>query len=380
MRSGELAGHPNFRREALASSHYILCTLVVNNSKKSPQSDPKSGQLYLWLAVVILGASGAVTRKITEIGAQNFAEGQNPISWCNVLFVGNLCALLVLVVLHRRQWNRSELRRLSRWDWTNLVFVTLLSGAIAPALVFQALALTQVNNVILIGRLGAPLTLVLSIWLLQERVSRWELIGAAVALVGVMMTILLQSPAPTLPLMQVGTAKIGIGELLSALGAIAAAVSTIVVKKHLSHVPLGIYSVFRNAVGTVVFFCVVLILYGSQHFMGVFSPFLWQWMVVYGVVIVVLGQSFWLRGLRASTVVTSSAVSSFMPIVGILAAYWILNETPTQAQYIGGGIVLVGLLLSQIGIYQNSHKRLNPRSSLQVEQIKLDTGMGFKGV
>ena len=51
-----------------------------------------SGQAYLWLAIIIFGASSAVTRKLTEIGAQHFIDGRNPISLCNVLFVGNLCA------------------------------------------------------------------------------------------------------------------------------------------------------------------------------------------------------------------------------------------------------------------------------------------------
>lgn len=44
-----------------------------------------------------------------------------------------------------------------------------LTLAIAPGLIFQALALTQVNNVVLVGRLEPPLTLALSVWLLRER-------------------------------------------------------------------------------------------------------------------------------------------------------------------------------------------------------------------
>jgi drug/metabolite transporter (DMT)-like permease len=343
-----------------------------------PQSNLKKiGQLYLWLAVLIFGASSAVTRKLTQIGAQHSINGQNPISLCNVLFVGNLCALGVLIALYGQQWNRSNLRRFSRRDWVNLALVTFLGGAIAPALIFQALALTQVNNVVLVGRLEPQLTLALSIWLLQERTNRWEVIGAIVAFIGVCLTIFLQ---PSLSSVPVGIIRVDSGELLAVLGAIASAIATILSKKYLIQIPLGIYGIFRTAFGTVIFFFLALALYGIHHFKGVFSPFLWQWMLVYGVVIVVLGQSFWIKGLRASTVATASLVSSFTPIVSVLAAYWILDELPTQAQYIGGSIILMGLLLSQVSVHRHSLPDVSDRGLMQVRCMKVETRMGFRGI
>jgi hypothetical protein len=65
------------------------------------------GQVYLWLAVPILAASSSVVRKLTELGAMQSIHGHNPISFCNVLFAGNLCALTVLVaVYHRGQFDQ----------------------------------------------------------------------------------------------------------------------------------------------------------------------------------------------------------------------------------------------------------------------------------
>ncbi|UBF30320.1 DMT family transporter (plasmid) [Kovacikia minuta CCNUW1] len=337
------------------------------------------GQVYLWVAVAIFGASGAVTRKLTELGAQNFVGGQNPISLCNVLFVGNLCALLVLLIIYRHQWNREILRRLSRQERFGIVTVAILSGALAPGLIFQALALTQVTNVVLVGRLEPPLTLALSIWLLQERVNRWEVLGAIAAFIGVVLTIVLQ-PAGAIRISMAGL-PIGVGELSAALGAIALAASTIVGKKWLAKVPLGIYSIVRTGLGTIIFFCVALVLYGRDHFMGVLSPFLWQWMLVYGVVVVVMGQSFWVVGLRAASVSTASIVASFAPISGILAAYFILQEVPTSAQYIGGSVILLGLLLSQIGIRRQASRKgaMGKAGSVQREQT-LEAKIGFKGI
>uniref|UniRef100_A0A832H3Y2 DMT family transporter n=1 Tax=Oscillatoriales cyanobacterium SpSt-402 TaxID=2282168 RepID=A0A832H3Y2_9CYAN len=335
------------------------------------------GQVYLWLEVLIFGASSAVTRRLTEIGAQHFVGSQNPISLCNVLFVGNLCALLVLVIIYGRQWNPQNLKQLSQRDWRSLGVVAVLSGALAPGLIFQALALTPVTNVVLIGRLEPPLTLALSVWLLQDRVNRWETMGAIAAFAGIVLTLVLQ-PAQE-PLMQMGNLPIG-GGLLAALGAIALAISTIIGKKRLSKVPLGIYNIVRTGLGTVAFFVIALVLYGHDHFMGVFSPFLWKWMLLYGAIIVVVGQSFWIAGLRAASVSTASIIGSFTPIAGIFAAYLILGEVPTQAQYIGGSVVLLGLFLSQIGI-RHHHKwaTMHQANSVPTEQA-IQAKMGFRGI
>jgi drug/metabolite transporter (DMT)-like permease len=88
-------------------------------------------------------------------------------------------------MIHWRQLNRSTLERLSGKEWTGLVIVAFLSGALAPGLIFQALSQTAVNNVVLVGRLEPPLTLALSVWMLRERVNVWEVMGAIAAFIGV---------------------------------------------------------------------------------------------------------------------------------------------------------------------------------------------------
>jgi drug/metabolite transporter (DMT)-like permease len=341
-------------------------------------SDRIPGQVYLWLAIPILGAASAITRKITEIGAQSFVGGRNPVSFCNVLFVGNLCALAVLLILYRQHWNRATLSQFSRREWAGLVIIAALSGALVPGLVFQALSQTQVANVVLVSRLGPPLTVALSVWLLQERVNRWQVMGEILAFLGVVLTVWLQPAAA--PQQAMGGGQIGLGELLVVLAAIASAIAAILSKKWLARVPLGVYSTVRTGLGTVIFFCIALTLYGHDHFADALSPFLWKWMLLYGVIIVVVGQSFWVAGLRTTSVAAASIVSSFNPIVGIFAAYLILGEVPTQAQYIGGGVILCGLFLSQVGLrWQMARQTAGPITSVPAEQ-SIGVKLGFKGV
>jgi drug/metabolite transporter (DMT)-like permease len=74
-----------------------------------------------------------------------------------------------------------------------------------------------------------------------------------------------------------------------------------------------------------------------------------------------------------------SIALSIATIVGIIAAYLILGEVPTNAQYIGGGVILLGLFFSQLGIkYQTN--RANPQVSSVCMEQSIESNMGFKGI
>jgi drug/metabolite transporter (DMT)-like permease len=315
------------------------------------------GHIYLWLAVLIFGASSSVTRKLTEIGASQFVHGHNPISFCNVLFVGNLCALGIMLIICRSQLTSANLRSISKFEWGSLLMVALLASAIAPAAIFQALALSPVNNIILLGRLEVPLLLILSKVFLQERLHRNQIIGAAVILTGIVIAL-------TDSQSEGGWAsfRIGTGEILTIIAAVCLSIANLVSKTNLSQVPLGIHSIARTGIGSIVFFGLAVSLYGPDHFMESFSPFLWQWMLFYGAVIVVAGQFCWLQGLKLSSIATAAIISCFHPIAGVFFAYLILAEVPTSAQVAGGSILLVGLLISQLrGDRQQQSSSMTPK-------------------
>jgi drug/metabolite transporter (DMT)-like permease len=330
------------------------------------------GKAYLLAAVFIFGTASAVTRQLTDLGAQHLIDGRNPISFCNVLFVGNVCALGLLGVIYRQQWQVRFLKELTAKQWLALLAVAILGAAIAPTLIFTALASTAVNNVILVSQIELPLVLTLSVLLLREKVNPWVVGGALLAFVGVALTVLIQPPAPTSAAM----GGIGRGELMTAIAAVCLAISTVISKVSLRQIPLGLFSGFRMLVGTIVFFCATIFLYGPGHFMDVATPVLWQWMVLYSAVIVVGGQLCWFSGLQRSTASEVSLASAFNPIAGILAAYFILGELPTLAQYIGGGAILVGIALNQIGVL-----RLNITAPTQQPTDKeMNEAIGFKGI
>ena len=336
------------------------------------------GRAYLLFAVLIFAASNSVTRKLTEIGAANLIDGRNPISFCNVLFVGNLCALVTLLSVYRSQLGLKNLKQLPKKSLLPLLIAALLSGALAPALIFSALQETSVNNVILIGRIEPAMMLALSILILKARVNWWVIAGAVVSSIGVVLTVLLQTPPDDM--MRVAGIELGRGDIYTIAWAITAAIASIISKVTLQNIPLGLFSLVRNALGTVVFFVIAFHLFGAEHFMDVGSPLLWQWMLFYGSVIVVGGQLLWLSGLKRSSVAEVSLANSFNPIAGIIAAFLILGEAPTQAHYVGGFVIVIGIVLNQIGLLRAQEPPKPETQNAIAEEIEMSSEAGFKGI
>lgn len=333
------------------------------------------GAAYLWVSVLLFAASNSIVRILSDLGAQHPIEGRNAISFCNLLFAGNTCAVLALFAVYRKQWTLQNLRLLSRADWISLVALALLTSALAPWFFFIALENTMVTSVVLVAQIEPPLVLVLSWLVFGERVHLWSAIGAALCLVGVALSVVLQPST--------GSFMVGKGEFYAGAAAAIYVVSTIVAKPRLNRIPLGIFTVFRNAVGTVFFFFAASYLYGLEHFMDLTSPFLWQWMLVYGGIIIVVGQLTWFTGLKTARSLDVSLATSSAPVAGVLGAFLILGERPLTAQYIGGGVLVLGIAVGLLGGWAK-RAEVSPELPAPPDEaasaLEAECKTGFKGV
>jgi drug/metabolite transporter (DMT)-like permease len=346
---------------------------IANNLQKILSQTPSS--VYLGFALLIFASSNSITRKIVEIGKYNPIDGRNPISLCNVLFVGNICALGLMLLIFHKHWTLHNLKALTRKDWISLTVMGILSGAIVPALIFTALGQTNVTNIVLIGRIEPIFTLVLSVWLLQSQVNSWTILGSLASFAGAVTTAFLTNSTQKMTMLGF---QLGTGEILVAIAAVIASISIVVNKLQLQSIPIGIITIYRNVLGTLIFFLLANFLYGAKHFADVLSPFLWQWMLIYAAIIVVVGQLCWLMGLKKATSTEINLASLFNPIIAIFMAYLILGEVPTSAQYWGGSLLLVGVVLSFIGnLYQS---KTNQKSSKPILREAMEINIGFRGV
>ena len=159
--------------------------------------------------------------------------------------------------------------------------------------------------------------------------------------------------------------KIDMGELLAIIGAIALSLGKFIRGTRLNKISLGVWAIFRTAIGTVVFAVIVIKLFGIIHFADAFQPFVWQWVSFYGIIIVAGGQILWFKGLNIVAFQAISYAGYIIPLAGIAIAYFILGEKPTAAQYVGMLAISIGAILNQVGVSKSPSDKSNYESNVE---------------
>ncbi|MEP3232974.1 MAG: DMT family transporter [Hyphomicrobiales bacterium] len=328
------------------------------------------GLIFVWIAIFIFASANSIVLLLFDVGAANPIHGRNPVSFCNVLFAGNIVACVTMYIFYRKQWTKEALAKLTSGDWWSLIILAIITGALVPSLMFLALTNSSVTNTILVGRIEPIFLIILSMVVLKEKADVWPTIGAAIAFLGVAFTFYLESG---------GTGfSFGKGEMQAAGAAVLTAISTIVAKVRLKNIPLGIFTVIRTGLGAIIFLGVTIYLLGLEHFIDLGSPLLWQLMLIYGAVIVVGGQYFWFVGIKSANTGDVSVASSFTPIAGVAFAFLLLGEEPSNAVLIGGGVIVLGILVGQIGNFKDKLPNIPLLSTKYL--MEREREVNFKGV
>ena len=330
--------------------------MVNQESSATVPLTSRSGLIFVWAAILIFAVANSVVQLLTQLGAAHPVEGRNAISFCNLLFVGNACAFLTLLFIYHREWRIEKFKALSRGDWISLVVMAALSSALAPALIFMALEATTVSNVVLLGRIEPLLLMMTSFFVFREKADLWALLGAVTAFIGVLVIFYLRN--------EEGQVMLGRGELFAAVAAVVLVLSTLISKARLKRILLGIFMLFRTGLGAVIFFAAATYLFSIDHFQDAFNPFLWQWVAIYGAVIVVAGQICWFKGLGASDAGQAAVASSFTPIAGVLFVVVLLGERPEMPVLVGGAVILAGIVVANIGLL---HRRAARRRAARTQ-------------
>ena len=109
--------------------------------------------VMLILAMGLFALGTPLTKWLAMNGETLGLQGENAVSFCNLLFIGNLCAGLAVLAYFRVWPVLGDLARLSAKGWALVVIASSLSVAV-PAMLFFALKSTTVANVVLLGRFG----------------------------------------------------------------------------------------------------------------------------------------------------------------------------------------------------------------------------------
>ena len=244
----------------------------------------------------------------------------------------------------------------------------VLSSALTPSLYFYALDFSSVTNIVLIGRIEPPLMLILSAVVLKEVFDRWAFAGAAIALIGAVVMITMRNNTG-------GEFTFGKGELAALFAVMSFITSTLLTKAKLKEIPFGIFTIYRTILGTIIYFTVAMYLYGAHHFEDVFAPVVLKWTLVYAFIVIIGGQFAFNLALKTAKTGDMSLATSFSPVAAITIATLLVGEDPGDGLYIGGSIIIAGILLAQ---YARKRKERIARLA-EEDALVHESSVNFKG-
>ncbi len=324
-----------------------------------------AGALLCWAAVILYAASNSVVSLLVDIGARHPVDGENVVTFANLLVLGSLVSLVPMGLMFWRDWRRETLRQINARSWAFLTLSAVLSSAITPGLFFFALENTSVTNVVIVSRLDPVLFLFAAALFLKERLDFWALLSALIMLAGAFVILVMKSPD--------GSIYIASGEVAAIAATVSFTLSTIVARTCLKEIPLGIFVIFRLIVGTTTY-CVYMQTFTSDHsFNDMFQPVLLKWVWVYAILILILGQITWNMGLKYASSKTIALATSFSPVFAILIAMALLNEDPGPGFLYGIVFMIIGVTVAQYG--QRETYAETPGQALELERKT-----NFKGV
>lgn len=228
--------------------------------------------------------------------------------------------------------------KLTKEVWIIIIAIGIGNFAISRLTRPIAIQLLPVTTVAYIGNFIGILTMAMSIFILKEAPTIFQIIGAAIAIGGI--TVYFQDPL-------VVTELLGIGLIL--LGITAVAYTNNVARK------VGILT--KNSLSNNIVSTVALIIGGSIAVIaGVIFDFppnipnlrSWGIIVYAGIVNVSLGLTVWNHILRILRSYEASILGISSLIFSTLLAMLLLNEAVSSNQWMGISLMILGLILVQV--------------------------------
>lgn len=260
--------------------------------------------------------------------------GLGPLALAQMRVLGTAFILVILFLGWRR---RPSLPRLSR-EWVFLGTVALFGITLNQLFFIAGLARTSAAHTALIVALGPVMVLILSCMMRVEALTWLKSVGMLISFCGVAVL----SGGKTGP----GNDAHGLGDLILLAGSGVFAYYTILVKVIAERYDALTLNTMIFALGSLLMMPfaghkVLAVRWGALP-----APAWWglAYMIVFGSVFAYLIYAFALTELSPSRV---AAFAYLQPVIAIGLGVWILGERLTAGVVVGGGLILLGVYLTQ---------------------------------
>lgn len=290
--------------------------------------------LYIFIAVMLLSLSSPAIKWLVQHGGEVGICQPNSISFCNVLFVGNLCAGLVALLTFgyknvKKEWKSSQ------FFVKLFLLCSSLFAVLYPTFIFMALEKTTVTNVVLVSRFESVIYIWLVYLLFHFQLTKQQVIGYFIITFGIVILLVFNEKF-----------MFNQGIFFAVLAAIAYAIGSLFNKLSLQHFSVGTFVFIRNILSAFLFFFIAIQQYGFHHFQDAFNGDLWIVMLIYATLIIVIGQFCWYTGLKNRPPSTLANLNMIMPFLTIFYAFLFLKEYPSIVHFIAMSIILLGMFIT----------------------------------
>ncbi len=282
--------------------------------------------VLLFLMAVIWGVNFVVVKYATTVFS--------PVAFTG-LRVGTVAAFLWLVVFARGR------ESLARRDVTALLLLGALGNGIYQLFFVHGVARTRAGNAALIVGSAPAFIALIARARGMERLKGMTLLGIALSIVGVGLVIAGSGKATT----SNSDIKL-LGAVLVFFAVLCWSVYTIMLQpytKRIDVVQLSATTMLGGAIPLLIASTPALIA-TDWSLVGI-----WGWLALLYSSVISMGVAyfFWYRGLRVLGPTRTAVYSNLQPIVALLVAWPLLNETPTIFQAVGAATIVAGVFLTR---------------------------------
>ena len=237
-------------------------------------------------------------------------------------------ALLVALIYILIKKKPAELK-ISKKDVAPIIYIALVATLFADFMYVYSLSQVPVVNAVIIGHLQPIFIVTFGFFILKsDKLSHFDYIGIILLILsGIFVT---TRTLDNLISFRIGT----IGDLFVLSATIAWATTAIATRKYVRHLNTGILTFYRFSIASVV---LSIILIANNRF---FIANIYQ--VAVGIIIGI-GTILYYESLRRIKAAQTSALELSTPVFATILAYFMLSESPTNMQFIGVGLLLLGL-------------------------------------
>ena len=221
-----------------------------------------------------------------------------------------------------------------------LFVISFFVAVLGPLLFVFGLMETSVINAVLLKKTEMFVMAMLAVFLLGDKISLKQIVGTFVAVIGVIIIAEVFVEGVIVPF--------GFGDLLVIGAGISMGVSHILFKKYCSDLHPDVVVAARNAFGAAMLLILSLLFFRDLGDPVTFSVPTLILILATTVMAVIAAQIFWYRALETTSAIRVSMAALSAPLFGIAYAVFLLGESITISQALGGAVIILGLILIEV--------------------------------